>query len=147
MTPRRLDWETVAAKLRSLRESLDDLESVGEVSVELLREDRIVRAAVERLLSRVVDLAIDVNTHVAVARLERAPTDYRSSFALAAGSGLVGPELARGLAASVGLGKVIVHDCLEPELDRVAQAVPLAITGYGEFVRVVASELRAQRDE
>jgi hypothetical protein len=76
MMARRLNADTVRAKLRLIDESLDDLTSLGEVTEERLRDDRFDRAVVERLLSRIVDLAVDINTHVSVVRLERAPADY-----------------------------------------------------------------------
>ncbi|MFN2488069.1 MAG: hypothetical protein ABR609_15960 [Acidimicrobiia bacterium] len=42
---------------------------------------------VERFVTRLVDLAVDVNSHISVGKLGRAPADYRSSFTLAAEQG------------------------------------------------------------
>lgn len=144
MMAREVNTDTVRAKLRIMQESLDDLESLGSVSGERLREDRLTRAVVERLLSRVIDLAVDINTHVIVARLARAPADYHESFGLAADAGLLTPELAAGLAPSTGLRNAIVHVYVDLDLDRLASSVPEAITGYRDYVREVA---RSVRDE
>jgi uncharacterized protein YutE (UPF0331/DUF86 family) len=77
MTPAVPSWETVAAKLRLISESLDDLDSLGDITDQRLRDDRVIRAAVERLLTRIVDLAVDINSHVAVSQLGQAPSTYR----------------------------------------------------------------------
>ncbi len=63
MTPRGLDADVVRQKLSLIEASLDTLQSLGEVTARRLAEDPVVAAAVERLLTRVVDLAVDVNSH------------------------------------------------------------------------------------
>lgn len=147
MTPTQPNYDTIRAKLRLIQEALDDLETLGAVTAERLREDRLTCAAIERLLSRIVDLAVDVNTHVSVARLARAPADYQESFTLAADAGLLPTELAASLAPSVGLRNAIVHTYLNLDLAKVAEAVPLALDGYRRYIREVARSLKKQRDE
>lgn len=144
MMPRPVNTDTVRAKLRMIDESLDDLASLGEVTAARLRGDRLDRAIVERLLSRVIDLAVDVNTHVCVARLGRAPADYHESFTLAARAGLLPQPLADLLAPSTALRNAIVHVYLELDLVRVAESVPEAQEGYRAYVREAA---RSVRDE
>jgi len=42
---------------------------------------------VERFVTRLVDLAVDVNSHISVGKLGRVAANYRSSFTLAAEQG------------------------------------------------------------
>lgn len=129
-------------RLAEMDRLLGDLERLGTVSVELLRSDRMVRHAVERILAAVVDLAAAVNSHVSAAAGGEMPADYQSSFATAAAAGALPAELAEALAPSAGLRTAIVHAYLD--LGRVAEAVPLAVRDYRAYVRAVAAWLGAQ---
>ena len=138
MTPSALQAATVQAKLRLMRELLDDLGRVGDATPEMLERERLLRRAVERVLTQLVDLAVSVNSHVVTASTGRAPASYRSSFDDAAGLGMLPRELAETLKPSVGMRKLLVHEYAAVDLARVARAVPTALESYGEYVRQVA---------
>ncbi len=138
MTPGELDRDVLHARLSRMRDLLDDLESVKDVTVERLERDRMTRHAVERILSRLVDLAVSVNGHVAAATLGRGPADYRESFALAARSGAISQDLADELEPSAGLRNVLVHDYVSIDLAAVAKSVPVVLVGYRRFVAEVS---------
>ena len=62
MPPRDLDDQVVVRRLTAIRELVDLLARQGEVSGAQLRDDLVLRLAVERALSQLVDLASDVNS-------------------------------------------------------------------------------------
>lgn len=142
MTPREIDWRTVRAKLRRIRELLDQLDELGPVDVARLGAEPVTALAVERILTLLVDLAFASNSHVVVARLGRAPDTYAQSFALAAQARMIDDALAAALRPSVGLRNVLVHNYLDIDRDVVAAAVPLALEQYGAYVRQVAAFLQ-----
>lgn len=146
MTPSVLHRAAVQAKLRLMRELLEDLGSVGEATAERLERERLVRRAVERVLTQLVDLAASVNSHVVTASTGRAPSSYRSSFDDAARLGLLTRELTETLKPSVGMRNVLVHEYVAADITLVAQAVPFAREWYGEYVRQVARWLADQAD-
>lgn len=76
MTPRRLDHETVLDRLRTMRRLLDQLERLRK---EDGGDEFGRRLQVERILSALVDLAVAVNTHVAVVALGEAPRDMTNA--------------------------------------------------------------------
>lgn len=115
------------------------LESVGDLTAERLADEPLVRAAVERLLSRVVDQAVEINSHIAATRLGHAPGEYRESFQLARDAGAIDAALCDQLMQSVGLRNVIVHGYANLDLDRVARSVPLALEQYRRYVSSVAA--------
>jgi uncharacterized protein YutE (UPF0331/DUF86 family) len=141
MTPAGLDVPVLHAKLRLMRELLDDLEALGPLPPERLGQERIVRYAVERMLTQLVDLAVAVNAHCAAAVLHRAAADYRESFALMATAGILDEALAAELAPSVGLRNVLTHEYVAVDLGVVARSVPLALSGYRRYVGSVADFL------
>lgn len=142
MTPREIDWRALQAKLRRMRELLDQLADLGPVDAKRLAVQPLLALAVERILTLLVDLAFASNSHVAVARLGRAPDTYAESFALAAEAGMIDGGLAALLRPSVGMRNVLVHNYLTVDQERVAAAVPPAVEQYGAYVRQVAAFLQ-----
>lgn len=147
MTPRRLDPDSVTQKLELMRDALDVLEQVGPVDDERLRDDRIVRGAVERYLMLLVDQAVAVNLHLSGALGGETRRDYASSFRAAADVGVVPDELAGRLLGSVGLRNVLAHEYVQVDLGLVAAAVPRTVEEYGAYVRAVASFLRDRPED
>ena len=146
MTPREVDWRTVRARLRRMRELLDRLTALGPVDAARLEAEPVTALAVERILTLLVDLAFAANSHLAVARLHRAPDSYAESFSLAAAAGVVDPALATRLRPSAGLRNVLVHQYLDVDPEQVAAAVPLALELYDAYVRQVAGYLDRHAD-
>lgn len=133
-----VDIDRVRARLVAVRELLDHLRSLGAVTPDRLEDDFGLRLQVERVLSQVITLATEVNSHVAARELGRAPSDLRSSFAAMAEAGWIDHTLAARLRDSTGLRNVLVHEYVEVDLAVVAAAVPATLEGYGEYVRQVA---------
>ncbi|QGK68769.1 hypothetical protein GIY23_03685 [Allosaccharopolyspora coralli] len=80
MMQRRLDEGVVRNKLDALDRALRTLHSIGPLDAQRLRDDAVTAAAVERLTCRLVELAVDLNTHISASVLGRAPENYRASF-------------------------------------------------------------------
>lgn len=142
MTPRRLDPQTVRARLRLLRDAIDDLDRQGEIDADRLREDRDVRRIVERCIEHLVDVAAAINAHVAAAELGRAPHDLAESFDLAGQAGMLPDGLVAELRPSAGMRNVIVHAYLDLDFELVAAAVPRAVDAYTRYVETVARFVR-----
>ncbi len=146
MTPRAFQPQLVQAKLRLLQRLLQELEGLGQLTRERLEAEAVVRLALERLLTQLVDVAASVNTHVATAVLDRAPASYHESFLLVARSDAIPGDLAERLAPSAGLRNRLVHQYDTIDLDVVAAAAEQALSDYGAYLRAVASFLAARAD-
>ena len=134
-----IDADVIRNKLDAISDSLSALSSVGTVDRTSLTDDLLIAAAVERLLSRVVDLAVDINSHLSAAILDRAPGDYRESFDRAHETGAISRTLAAELKPSVGLRNAIVHEYVRLDHGIVAAAVPRALESYADYQRQVAA--------
>ncbi len=141
MTPPVLDGAMLQAKLRAMRELLDDLDTLPSIDLAALQADRMLRHGVERVLTQLVELAVAVNGHLAVVRLGRGAATYRESFALAARAGALSADLAERLAPSVGLRNVLVHEYAVVDLRLVLAAVDQARTDYRAYVAAIADVL------
>jgi uncharacterized protein YutE (UPF0331/DUF86 family) len=142
MTPRRFSPAAVQAKIEMIDRLLTQLDSMGSVSAARLESEPIERAAVERFLTQIVELAASANAHIAAAQLGRVPGGYADAFRAAAEGGAISAELAEELAPSAGLRNALVQQYLDFDLAVVADAVPRALSGYRRYVQQVARYLQ-----
>ncbi|HMQ24509.1 MAG TPA: DUF86 domain-containing protein [Acidimicrobiales bacterium] len=135
------DRATVAARLRAMSETLGDLEALRSIRDDTLREEPLTRAAAERLIQVVVDLAVDINTHLVTSATGAAPHTGHDSFTAMAGIGALTDDLANRLAPCAGLRNILVHRYADIRTDLVADAIPTVLDGFAEFVTQVADWL------
>jgi uncharacterized protein YutE (UPF0331/DUF86 family) len=139
----------VQRKLAGLRVLLDDLAaatSATPAAPAAFEADRVRRYAIERILTLLVDSAVDINVHVVTARRGVPPATYRESFLAAGEVGLIDPTLARDLARAAGLRNILVHDYLEADANLIWQAVAVAPEQFAEYIRQVSGNLRRVQD-
>ncbi|MGF1646027.1 MAG: DUF86 domain-containing protein [Kineosporiaceae bacterium] len=146
MSPRRLDPDSVAGKLRLMEPLIDRLADLDGVTGDELRQDLDRRLVVERILTVLVETAVAVNGHVVGSTGNPVPQDYRSSFGAAAAVGAVPHDLAQRLAPSAGLRNRLAHGYGEIDLDIVAAAVPQACRDFREYIGHVSRWLLRQTD-
>lgn len=79
------------------------------------------------MICRLVELAVDLNTHIGAAALGRAPENYRESFDLLREAGALTGEVATKIKPSVGMRNAIVHEYITIDYAIVADAVLLAL--------------------
>ncbi len=135
----RPDQDVVVSRLDLITRLLVDLESVGEVSPQRLQDDRLLRHAIERILSQLVELAVSINSHIVVARQGSAPTTYRQSFLDVGAIGVLPAQLAARLAVAAGLRNVLAHEYVAIDLGLVAAAVPAARSDFRAYVTHIAT--------
>lgn len=138
MTPAGLDRQVVARRLRLLRETLDDLRPLGQLDAEALRGDPIRRAAVERFIQVLVDLAADINAHVVVAHLGAAPVTTAESFRQAAVVGMLPVALAEQLVLTAGLRNLLVHRYSDIDMTLLAGSAGKVLDAFAAYVGHVA---------
>ena len=78
MTPRRVDVDSVTAELQLMEDALGLLASTDGPSATALRQDGLLRGAVERYLMLLVDQAVAINLDLVAAALPHAIEHYGS---------------------------------------------------------------------
>lgn len=141
MTPRQFDPVVVQVRLRHLRRLLDDLQSYGPLDRVELDGDSKTRYAVERILTQVVEAAAGINAHIGASLLGKVKTDYRDTFDLAVEAGALSKETAKRVKPSTGTRNVLVHEYLDVDYDKVAEAARRAPADYGDYIREIADFL------
>jgi uncharacterized protein YutE (UPF0331/DUF86 family) len=145
LSPAELDREVLGRRLRLIGQTLADLRPLGKLEVTVLEADPIRRAAIERFIQVLVDLAADVNAHIVVARLGAAPTTTAQSFWLAAEVGAFPVELAERLVPAAGLRNLLVHRYGDIDITLLAGSVSEVLEGFDDYVGHVARWISGDR--
>lgn len=132
-----VDVDLVRRKLSRLTMYLGKIKPIGEKEFKAYKSDFYLKTSAERLIELIVECAIDINNHVVVETGNRPPEDYASSFIKASESGLISPELAEMLKGSAGMRNILVHEYMEIDDEKVYSVIPIAITGYNEYIKQV----------
>lgn len=142
MTPRELSGPSVLAKLALIERLLRQLDGLGEISQDRLNSDDVVRLALERILTQLVETASSLNWHLGASVGEVPVTGaYKDSFNAAASAGAIPDELAQRLRPSAGLRNVLSHNYLAVDWGIVVASAPKMATDYRDYVRSVAQWL------
>lgn len=145
MTPPAFDADVVAARLRVLADTLADLGRLRGATADRLEDDPILRAATERFIQVIVDMAVDINGHILVSTMRRTPATARGTFLEMAAAGVLDPELAAALAPSAGMRNLLVHRYADIDVAIVAAAVSEILDGYERYVRDIGTWLVERR--
>jgi len=131
----------IKRKLQKMAQCLGELEAVRPASLDEYRSDFGRRRAVERLVQLIVDVAVDINTHLIVDRGHAPPADAYSSFIGAAAAGALPPELASALAPSAGERNVIVHEYEDIDDSIVFESLADILLLYRKYIRAILGSL------
>lgn len=118
--------DIVHERLVLMREMLEALDAIGPITLERLQSDIMVRLATERIFTQLVELAVSINNHVISQMDSIVPKSYRETFPKVAALGAIGGDLAAELAPSAGLRNILIHDYVEVDRKRFAEAIPAA---------------------
>ncbi len=140
-----IDAAIVHARLRSMSALLSDVGQIGPVDARRLDSDRIIRHAVERIVTQLVDLAVSINSHVVAATRNEAPAIYRASFTAMGELGVIDSGLAAKLATSAGLRNILTHEYVAVDLDILAGALPEIAELFKRYIEEVARYLAGPR--
>ncbi|MBH0123593.1 hypothetical protein I0Q12_30585 [Rhodococcus sp. CX] len=131
----RSDSERIDHVLITMRRALQQVESVGPVDVPLLERDTTSGVVIERVLANLMDMALEINRHVARASSRQLPGTFAESCVAAVGAGLIDAELAAELLPSGGPHHVLMQLCLDTAPEQVEGVVARALAAFRAFER------------
>jgi uncharacterized protein YutE (UPF0331/DUF86 family) len=138
VTPKSPSPDVVERRLAHQRDLLAELRKLQPLTAERLAAEPVVRAAVERMIQAVVDLAVDINGHIASSVLERSPATGRESFDLMVTATVLDASLAERLKPSVGMRNILVHLYADIDVNIISDSIDEFETAFSEYVRNVS---------
>lgn len=139
-----LEKEIIKRKLAVIIENLKALEPIKDMNRTQYADDIYKRKATERLLQELIEVAIDINTHIITQTGNLVPDDYYDSFIKTGEFKIIPVSLAEELAPSAGLRNRLVHEYDLIDHSIVLEAVKLAGTLYPEYIKAIESYISKQ---
>lgn len=147
MTPKSLDADVVRSRLALMLETLGELEALRGRTAEHLAARPLERAAAERLVQVMIDVAIGINAHIVAALAGRAPETGRQSFEQLGELHVIDGDRATRLAPASGLRNILVHRYGDIRLDLVAGAIETCLVEFDGYVHEIASWLERSQGQ
>ncbi|CAN5534269.1 DUF86 domain-containing protein [soil metagenome] len=144
MSPRDLDPDVVITRLRLIDDLITIMRGVGPLDRESLERDAITRLAIERALTQMVEMAVDVLNHLLVVSTGKTTRSYREAFVVAGREGILSRDLAASLDAAAGMRNILVHEYVDIDVGKVADVTPLAPAAFSEFIHEVSVWVQAR---
>ena len=144
MSPRDFQSDTIRKRLVSLRRILGELEKYRDSDVDELRSDLSQMYAVFFMLQQVIDLATDINQHIAATTLNVADSNSRRGFEDLIRAGVLPSDLEQDFYKSAALRNVITHQYVEVDLGIVSNSIPRVLDVYTQYVKSISRWLASR---
>jgi uncharacterized protein YutE (UPF0331/DUF86 family) len=138
-----MDVEIVTQKLESLERCIDRIEATCPPTIEQLQQDIDAQDIVTLNLARVVQLAVDISSHILVHSKVPAPQTMGESFEAMNRLGVLDAELATHLRKSVGFRNIAVDHYEAISWEVVYNIVTERLGDFTSFAGAVQSWLDA----
>lgn len=133
--------EKVAEKLGSLKEYIGYLRNCQRASVADLKQDPILRGAVERYLQLSAESVIDV-AEMFIAELGlRKPEEYKEAIRILGEAGILPAEFAVTFSSIAGFRNILVHEYARVDLELVHQHLIQDLDDLELYSRYIAEYL------
>lgn len=136
-----IDKELVKIKMADIEKYLKELEPILKIGSRKIIDDNLRLHTVERLFQLIVDVAVDINTHIIMASDFAVPDDSYSTFVVLGENKILPMEFAVRIAPSVGLRNMIVHKYGKVDIKKMVDDVVNEISDYVEYLKAINSFL------
>ncbi|MBK4153182.1 DUF86 domain-containing protein [Corynebacterium macginleyi] len=144
MSPRDFQTDTIRKRLVSLRRILGELEKYRDSDAKELRSELSQMYAVFFMLQQVIDLATDINQHIAATTLNVADSSSRRGFEDLIRAGILPADLEQDFYKSAALRNVITHQYVEVDLGIVSNSIPRVLDVYTQYVKSISRWLASR---
>lgn len=117
-----VDRALILRKLSQLEEYHRQIQEYSNLSLQEYTHDWKTQRIVERTLQMMVELCLDITSHIISDRRLRVPTSYADSFKVLEESGLIDSELLKSLDRMAKFRSIIARHC-----DKVDEAIVVLI--------------------
>lgn len=134
--------KTVVLRLERLREDTQALKDYQRHSLKELKENRMLRQAVERSLQQAIECIIDIGELlISHLRLPRPENSYGVIIALGE-KGVIPKGFARRFAPVTGFRNILVHEYLKIDIEKVYRHLQKDLKDFDRFARSIAQYVK-----
>lgn len=137
-----IDKELIKNKMADIQGHFRELEPITREETKDIVENNLKLHTAERLFQLIVDMAVDINTHIIAESEFQIPDDYQSTFIILANNKILPMDFALKIAPSVGLRNLIVHKYGRVDLKRMIDDIKREISQYLDYLKFIDEFLK-----
>ena len=135
-----IDKDFIKRKISLIQDDLVGLSSMAGFSLDEIVKDFMKQAALERLLERIINRAIDINRHI-IGEMKNekisSPKDFRDTFIILAQLGVFSANFAEEISKSVGTRNVLAHEYDKTDQTLIYDSIGDCLKDYNEYCRFI----------
>jgi uncharacterized protein YutE (UPF0331/DUF86 family) len=132
-----LSKNLILRKIKLMKGDLDKLQPLSKYSFEEIVREEYLHLALERLLEKLINRTIDINTHIIISQDYEPPQDYRDSFLKMSELKILPKKFVEKIIPSVGLRNRLVHEYDDLNANQVYQSIFNALDQFPKYIKFI----------
>lgn len=136
------DKSLLIRKIKLMKRDIEKLKPFKNYSFNELAKDEYLYLSVERLLEKIINRAIDINTHIIIGNDKEPPQEHRDSFIMMIKLDILPEKFVDKIIPSVGLRNRLVHEYDDLDAKQVYKAVFTALNQYPKYLGYIKKYIK-----
>jgi uncharacterized protein YutE (UPF0331/DUF86 family) len=142
-----MNEEKVLRQLGLLNEYLRELSEIKKMPQKELAENRIVRAAAERLLQVAIETIQNIGNHIIATRGYRSPKDYADIFRVLEEENIITSDFSQQLQKMAKFRNRLVHLYWDIDVQMIYDIIQNKLGDFEKFAQIVLREIEKENKE
>ncbi len=136
-----VDIDVVRRILSSLNESLEQLKTKKNISLNEYKNNRDIQAIVERRLETAIQACIDIGNHIVSQENLGSPSNYGEIFSILIEKGVIDDNLGENLIKMAGFRNVLIHEYKDIIIEKVYDILQNRLSDFYSFAQIILNYL------
>ena len=132
-----IDRTLITRKIKLLEKDLVALKPLSKYSLDELAREQYLYLAAERLLEKLINRLIDINTHIIIASGDEPPQGYRESFTKMAELDYLPRKFVDQIIPSVGLRNRLVHEYDDLDNSKIYESIFTSFEQIPKYIEYI----------
>lgn len=138
-----INKQLLSRKLRLMDNDLKKLKPLSKYSFNELAKEEYLYLAMERLLEKLINRVIDINTHIIIACEKEPPQEYRDSFLKMVELKILPKNFVVKIAPSVSLRNRLAHEYDDLDATQVYKSIFSALDQFPKYIEFILKLIKA----
>lgn len=144
-----INKDFIKRKISLIQDDLANLSDFAKFSFDEVAQDFIKQAAMERMLEKIINRAVDVNQHLIAGMASKntsPPKGYKDTFLFLADFGVYDKKFAEEISKSIGTRNKLIHEYDEVDNKMIYDSVGDCLKDYHQYCDYILKFIEKTND-